>query len=173
MFEIGTKIVSESGMVGTVTYSDDEYVYMDPGNGSEHEFPINSVKVWVKPAQNPVVDNHSFVDTKGLFNRPYIPQKGDRARASKVIEKINEFEPALISTMSLTHKEFDNLDDFNKVKVISKLTGTPMVVFMGSLDMGTDEFLKKVLAQTNFNIFLKGDELANILLMEIIHNSIK
>ena len=161
MFAIGDKVVSSCGLVGHVTFVEDDYIEIDPGNGNSIEFNVSSLTMWtapepVKPPQH---------DLQGTFNAPYIPRKGDRRLATEVIRIVNSVAPIFLDAAAFKNEGFHQLDDFDKVKIIAKMSGTPMVVFMGAGEMGDRKMMQAVIQKTLLNNILNMTDFVSDLLL--------
>lgn len=148
MFEIGQEVISIAGLRGVVCFVEGSYVCINTGSGVEMDFDACDLKLWVEPvAEKPKPGN---LDAKGLFNLPYKPRRGDRKLAADVINKIGEILPPFIRWAESHIDGYSKLDAFDKVKAISEATGTPMIVWMGTAELGGD-YLRQVVAQTLMN----------------------
>lgn len=147
MFEIGQKVVALSnGLVGEVVYVEDNLVYIETDGGAEHEFMADDLKIWSpEPVPVPVFDEKS---TMSLADVPYIPQKGDRQLAVRVMNMVKSIFPMVLDGVRVGCEGYDDLDAFDQVKGLSETTGTPMVVFMGAAEMNDDGLMREILQRT-------------------------
>ena len=156
MFNEGDQVaVKDSGAVGVVLETYGDTVCVELSNGVEMEYHAN--QLMTKEEFNAQEDQRfsEILATRPkpphLSLGPYRPQKGDRRRARDVIARLRGFWPAILVLADERHDDFYSLDDFKKVGFISELTGTPMVVWMGSLDLGGELMFRQVLAKTVLN----------------------
>ncbi len=155
MFEIGQKVVAiNTDIVGKIVYVEDDIVYIETANGAEHEFDVANIKLW-----EPAPTTSTPQTSKKLFDGPYIPRKGDRKLAARVMELIKEIFPSLLDAARMNNEKFDELDAFDKVKTLSEVTNTPMIVFMGAGEMEQMWMMEQVIRQTILNDILDGGSL--------------
>ncbi len=155
MFNIGDKVRSISnGIVGHVTFIEDDYVEIDPGNGVSIDFDVSNLTLWTEP--EPVESPQR--DLQGFLNAPYVPQSGDRKVASTVMKIVDKLYPILLDGLRESVENFDTLPPFDQVKAMSEQTETPMVVFMGAVDMG-DDMMLSILQRAMLNSVIIGNEL--------------
>lgn len=164
MFEIGQKVVALSnGLVGEVVYVEDDLVYVETDGGAEHEFSATDLKIWEPtPAPIPMFDQKSAMSAADL---PYVPRKGDRRVAARVMSMIKSVFPMVLDGVRTNNEGYDKLDAFDQVKLLSETTGTPMVVFMGAAEMNDDGMMREVLQRTLVVNILEGGDLVRDMLL--------
>ena len=169
-FNEGDRVrLRKGGAAGTVVYAEDGYYSVELDSGVEMDFEDISLLmtedeyVAHESGAGPRLKGGSRpTSTAGV---PYVPRKGDRRLAGDVIKMITRLYPGLIDAMGVRCDTFDDLDSFDKVKVMSAITGTPMVVFMGAAEMGDQGMMKAVIGKTILNNIMEGSGLtADILL---------
>lgn len=153
MFEIGDEVrVRSNGAVGVVGYVEEGYICVDLDSGVEMDFSDDSqlqlVADYKAEKVAEVVVAEKTRDLSGMFNAPYVPRKGDRRLASKVINSLGVIMPDLLKTAASKIDGFAKMDDFDKVKSFSEMVGTPMVVFMGAQEMGDIGMMRLVIRKT-------------------------
>lgn len=164
MFEIGQKVVALSnGLVGEVVYVEDNLVYIETEGGAEHEFSAIDLKIWeASPSPVPMFDQKSAMSAADL---PYVPRKGDRKVAARVMSMVKSIFPMMLDGVRTNNEGYDKLDAFDQVKLLSEATGTPMVVFMGAAEMNDDGMMREVLQRTLvINILEDGGLVSDMLL---------
>lgn len=173
MFKLSDKVrVRSNGAEGVVSYVEDGYLCVELDNGAEMDFTdenkLQLVAEYEKEKIKAMIDSASKPrDLTGMFNAPYIPRRGDRALATKVILAIDNIAPEILYIAGRNNEGslFAAMDDFDKVKYISELTGTPMVVFMGAAEMNDRELMKAVISKTLLvNISQRTDLVGDMLL---------
>lgn len=162
MFKVGDEVrIRSNGAKGVVGYAEDGYFCVDLDNGAEMDFEdesllqlavdydaewnLKSAILVRRGAVNLSMSKADPADFKGL---PYIPHKGDRRLATEVIRIINKIAPAILDAAAVNNDNFHQLDDVEKVKHIAKITGTPMIVFMGAGEMGDRGMMEAVIRKT-------------------------
>lgn len=164
MFNVGDEVrVRSNGAVGVVGYAEDGYVCVDLNNGVEMDFSDEGQLQLVadykaeKAAEVAVADKTR--DLSGMFNAPYVPRKGDKRLASKVINSLGVIMPDLLKVAEKKIEGFAKMEAFDQVKNFSEMVGTPMVVFMGAAEMGDSEMMRLVIQKTLVANAVKGTNL--------------
>lgn len=167
MFNIGdTVYVKKNNTEAKVVYVEDGYIVVETNAGVELDFenfdaletPEEHEERWQaelspKPAQTGI--------------GTYIPQKGDSKRASVVIKEITKHFPVLLDVVAYQNENYADLSDYEKVVHISKITGTPMVVFMGSVENGMN-LMPEVLRKTMLNnVFSDSGLITDMMMVKI------
>jgi hypothetical protein len=157
MFKIGDEVrVRSSGAKGVVGYVEDGYISVGLDNGAEMDFTDEASLqheadfiAYVQAERDAAV----AVEAKKprLENLPYIPRKGDRRVAATAMEMVKKIYPMVLDAARTNHEGFDDLDAFDQVKVLSEVTGTPMIVFMGAAEMNDESMMREVLRRTVIN----------------------
>ncbi len=158
MFNEGDRVrIRINGAAGVVDYAEEGYytVLLDTGTEMDFENPELLMLEDDYVAQQAVAGPRLKGGSRGNSTAgvPYVPRKGDRKLAANVLIMIEQIYPGMLDAMSVRCEEFDDLQAFDKVKVMSEITGTPMVVFMGGAEMG---MMKEVIAKTILNDMTSG-----------------
>ncbi len=153
MFNIGDKVrVRSSGAEGVVGYVEEGYICVDLNNGAEMDFTDESslqlVADYKAEKATEVAVAAKTRDLTGMFNAPYCPRKGDKRLAAKVIKSLGIIMPDLLKTAEMKIDGFAKMEAFDQVKSFSEMVGTPMVVFMGAMEMGSTDMMKLVIRKT-------------------------
>lgn len=164
MFQVGDKVrVRSNGAVGIVGYAEDGYVCVELDTGVEMDFSdVSSLQLVAdykaeKAAEVVVADKSR--DLCGMFNAPYCARKGDKRLAGKVIKVLGEIMPDLLKTAEKKIDGFAKMEAFDQVKNFSEMVGTPMVVFMGAMDMDSTDMMRLVIQKTLVENALAGTSL--------------
>ncbi len=153
MFNVGDEVrVLSNGAVGVVGYAEEGYICVDLNNGVEMDFSDEDQLQLVadykaeKAAEVAVADKTR--DLSGMFNAPYVPRKGDKRLASKVINSLGVIMPDLLKVAETKIEGFAKMEAFDQVKNFSEMVGTPMVVFMGAAEMDDSNMMRLVIQKT-------------------------
>jgi len=170
MFNEGDRVrIRNNGAGGTVMYAEDGYYSVELDTGAEMDFENTSLLMteyeYVEERKSLVKSNKSKGISLTAANMPYIPRRGDRQLATKVINMIKQIYPVLLDAMLVKNNKFNTLDDFDKVKTLSEITGTPMVVFMGAIDIGGQYFMRQVINKTILNNLVSNSDLVSDILL--------
>lgn len=161
MFNVGDEVrVLSNGAVGIVGYAEDGYVCVELDTGVEMDFSdegsLQLVADYKAEKAAEVAITAKTRDLSGMFNAPYCPRKGDKRLAGKVLAALNEIMPDLLKVAEKKVEGFVEMDSFDKVKSFSEMVGTPMVVFMGAMDMGSTDMMRLVIQKTLIANAIKG-----------------
>ncbi len=153
MFKVDDEVrVLSSGAIGVVGYAEEGYISVDLNNGVEMDFSDESLLQLVADYKAEKVAEIAVAaktrDLSRMFNAPYVPRKGDRRLASKVINSLGVIMPELLKVAEQKIDSFAKMEAFDQVKSFSKMVGTPMVVFMGAAEMGDSEMMRMVIRKT-------------------------
>lgn len=164
MFKVGDKVrIRSNGAEGVVGYVEEGYICVDLNNGAEADFldegQLQLVAVYKAEKAAEVAVAEKTRDLRGMFNAPYVPRKGDRRLASKVINYLGGIMPDLLEVAASKIDGFVEMQDFDKVKSFAEMVGTPMVVFMGAAEMGDRSMMKMVIQKTLLENALAGTNL--------------
>ena len=180
MFNVDDRVVvndttiKSSGAKGTVLDVCDNIVYVELDNGTEMDYPAKSLMLEsdfvaeLEKRRNEAMEAHQAE----LDNTPshlrlgeYVPHPGDKKTAQDVIQMLNKIMPDVFDVAKKHQDDFEALDDFNKVKTLSELTGTPMTVWMGAIRLGGENVLRAVVAKTILNNAAQNTDLVGDLLL--------
>ncbi len=181
MFKIGDEVrVLSSGALGIVGYVEDGYISVGLDNGAEMDFTdeaslqheadfIASVAAERDAAIHYDVKTHSMMVPPSAIDKlmamPYVPRKGDRQLAASVMTMVKKIFPMIVDGARANHEGYDGLDAFDQVKILSQVTGTPMLVFMGAAEMGNETMMRAVLQKTLINNIVEGGDLVGDMLL--------
>lgn len=170
IFNKGDRVrVKRNGAAGVIVYAEDGYYCVELDTGPEMDFEnpdllmTEDEYVAQQAEAGPrLKGGQRATSTAGV---PYVPRRGDRKTAANVLIMIQQIYPGLIDAIDIRCETFDELDAFDKVKVMSEITGTPMVVFMGAGEMNDRGMMEAVIGKTLLNNIAEGSGLtADILL---------
>jgi len=170
MFKVGDKVrIRFNGAEGVVGYVEEGYICVDLDNGAEVDFSDESqIQLAAdykaeKAAEVAVADKTR--DLCGKFNAPYVPRKGDKRLAGKVIKSLGQIMPDLLKVAETKIEGFAKMEAFDQVQSFSEMVGTPMVVFMGAAEvashsmMDDHEMMKLVIRKTLLENAIAGTNL--------------
>ena len=164
MFKVGDKVrIRFNGAEGVVGYVEEGYICVDLDNGAEVDFSDESqIQLAAdykaeKAAEVAVADKTR--DLRGMFNAPYVPRKGDKRLAGKVINYLGGIMPDLLEVAAQKIDGFNKMQDFDKVKNFAEMVGTPMVVFMGAAELGDREMMRTIIRKTLLENAMAGTNL--------------
>lgn len=169
-FNEGDKVrVKRDGAAGTIVYAEDGYYSVELNSGVEMDFEDASLLLtedeYVAQQAEAGPRQQGGLRPVSAAGVPYVPRRGDRKTAANVLIMIERVYPGIVDAMGVRCDEFDDLVPFDKVKVMSEITGTPMVVFMGAGEMNDIGMMRAVIAKTLMNDIMGGGGLtADILL---------
>lgn len=171
MFKVGDEVrVLSNGAKGVVGYVEDGYISVGLDNGAEMDFGDESLLqheadfiAYIEAEREAAV---AFEAKKPrVEDLPYVPRKGDRRLAATAMSMVKKIFPMIVDGARANHEGYDDLDAFDQVKILSQVTGTPMVVFMGAAEMGDETMMKAVLQHTMVNNILEGGDLVGDMLL--------
>lgn len=177
MFNVGDEVrIRDKWIAGTIVYAEASYFSVELTSGAEMDFEnpdlLMSEADYQEMLATIAAERKAEASTKPLAEISYVPQKGDRLLAASVIESIREIYPGLLDAMQNKDESFDKLDAFDKVALLSKLSGTPMVVFMGAGSMGK-AMMRDVIRKTLLNSLISGSDLHVDILIGSARRAIK
>lgn len=147
---------------GWVLEIDGSRIYIELDNGVEMEFDKSSLML---ESELDVIHLEQKTPANKVVNKfpTYIPERGDRGRAQKVVDNIKSVFPDILRAAEDHIDNFGKMDAFDKISALSTYTGTPMVVWMSCIDY--DGMLKQVIVKTMLDNMSVGSNLAGDVLL--------